>query len=339
MGRIIYLPFEELPQRYTAMWNFAIRQNLTADDIIVDVDNSEHVIRNGEFLDTFGTIAYKQSQIERIANLFQKNVIKDNDVFFVPDIFYPGLESIRYMAELSGIKVKIVAFNHAGRADKYDFVQNLGKWADIQEAAWHKMCDVVLVGSKHQKENVEKKFGKKNVIVTGAVWDKKWMDNNCGSIDKREKEDFVIYPHRICKEKGFELFIKAANANPNLQFVITSCGNKKEIKSTLPANVTYQCNLSKHEYYKIFAKAKYYLSTAYQETFGYTIQEAIYFGCNIIVPKFACYSEYVSSKCLVEHKDMCKRNFLTEMYLENNLRESVQFNDNAEKICTIIRNL
>jgi glycosyltransferase involved in cell wall biosynthesis len=44
------------------------------------------------------------------------------------------------------------------------------------------------------------------------------------------------------------------------------------------------------------AKARWYLSTAYQETFGYTIQEAIYFGCEILVPNRACCPEMVLPK-------------------------------------------
>lgn len=333
------MPFEELPQRYTSMWNYSIKQNLTKNDIIVDVDNTEHIIDNGEFLDTFGTVAYKQMQIAKVASLFQERKIKNNDVFFVPDIFYHGLESIRYMAELSDIKVKIVAFNHAGRADKFDFVQKLGSWADTQEAAWHEMCDVVLVGSKHQKRNVEQKFRCQNVVVTGAVWDKSWMDRFCSSIGKIRKENYVIYPHRICQEKGFDKLVQIAKVNPNLRFIVTSCGKPKDVKYILPDNIEYRYNLSKLEYYKIFARAKNYLSTASQETFGYTIQEAIYFGCNIIAPNIACYSEFVNRDCLVDYKDMCKDNWLTEVYSNNNLNNNSQFEDNAKRIINFIRNL
>jgi hypothetical protein len=35
------------------------------------------------------------------------------------------------------------------------------------------------------------------------------------------------------------------------------------------------------------------LSNAYQETFGYTIQEAIFFNCEILVPNRACCPEMV----------------------------------------------
>ena len=42
-------------------------------------------------------------------------------------------------------------------------------------------------------------------------------------------------------------------------------------------------------------RAKWYLSTAYQETFGYTIQEAIYFGCEILVPNRGLFEEVNSN--------------------------------------------
>jgi hypothetical protein len=52
------------------------------------------------------------------------------------------------------------------------------------------------------------------------------------------------------------------------------------------------------------AKAKYYLSFAYQETFGYTLQEAIHFRCKIAVPNRACYPEMVNKEALFENLDV-----------------------------------
>lgn len=328
---IIYLPFENLPQRYTKMWNDAIVKELQNEDAtIIDCDKSEKRIINGEFLDTNHTTEFKFRELIEVSKLFAQNKIKSGDVFFVPDTWFFGLSAIRYMAELSEIKIKVVSFNHAGRADEDDFVQKLGDWADTQEQAWTDMCDLILVGSQYHKTRVEKKFHPKKVIISGAVWSKEWMDNFTADI-QREKEDYIIYPHRLCEEKQYKLFKEVAIANPSLRFVVTTGGDSR-LKDELPSNVEYRYGLTKKEYFQIFARARGYLSTAKQETFGYTLQEAIYFGCQVIVPDYACYGEYAHHSSIFTFDQMRQKGFLTECYNRLDLKQSSQFQDNAKYI-------
>lgn len=321
------------------MWNDAFIEQMQPEDIVVEVDNAETTISVGEFLDVFGTIVYKQKQITKLAQLFADGMVAANDVIFVPDIFYPGLESIRYMSELAGIPVRIVAFNHAGRADESDFVQRLGAWSDVQEQAWHDCCDVVLVGSEYHKRRVVDKFHHKDVRVTGAIWSREWMRERINPSDFK-KEDYCIFPHRPSAEKRWNLFWHIAKVNPDMQFVVTTCGNPRLMKKQLPENVKYLANLTKQEYFEVFARAKYYLTCAYQETFGYTIQEAIYFGCKIIAPKYACYPEYVNTHSLAKFEELSVPYKLTVLYqYSTNLTKSTQFPDNAKTIYNICRAL
>lgn len=338
-NKLIYLPFEELPQRYTKMWNDSFCAAMQEGDLCVwGKDKSDNIIANGEFLDVCNTIAYKQSQIEEVAALFNAHQINDGDVFFVPDIFYPALEAIRYMSELMGIKVKIAAFNHAGRADNDDFVQRLGAWSDTQEQAWHDMCDLVLVGSEYHKRRVVEKFGHKNVVVTGAVWSNSWMDDFTQGID-RTKKDYVIWPHRPCAEKRFDLFLEIAKANPKVRFVITSSGNNRLQGVELPENVEYRHSLSKLDYYKVFAQADAYLSTAKQETFGYTLQEAIYFGCKVLVPDYACYREYAHRDSIYSLNNIAEKGFLTDLLRMDWLKRSRNVSDNAALFYQLCKDL
>ena len=80
-----------------------------------------------------------------------------------------------------------------------------------------------------------------------------------GDLGNVQKEDIVIWPHRVSKEKGIDDLIQIANQMPNKRFVITSSGNK-EIDIDLPKNIEYINNLSKSEYYSWLSKSKYYLS-------------------------------------------------------------------------------
>lgn len=296
MSKIIYIPLEELPQRYTGMMNNAVKPLV---DIVVDAKvEIDKEIKQGQFLDIINTNKFKASQLIEIANLFSEGKVQDGDMFLVGDIFFPGIEMIRYMSDLLGIDIKVFGINYAGRADSTDFVQQLGQWADLSEHGYHMICDGIFVGSEDHKRNVEDYFSlhPSTVHATGLVWDLSYMKSFKDQIGEVEKEDFVIWPHRFAPEKGIDELIQFANATDK-KIVITSSGPKKDL-GELPANIEYRYGLTKLEYFELMAKARWYLSTAYQETFGYTIQEAIYFNCNILVPDRACCPEMVPLECV-----------------------------------------
>ncbi len=305
----IYVPIEDMEQRYTTMQNQIVKP--FADRYIypsgMGVYNDK--IECGEFLDINKTNIFKAKQLEMISELFQRRLVQDGAVFFIADIFFPGIEMIRYMADLQDIKVKVYGYSHAGRGDPNDFVQKLGDWSDYSEMAYMKTCEAVFVGSKHQKENIMRKFPHmdgRRIIIAGAIWDCDYLGHVYDGRD--EKEDFFIWPHRICEEKGIKDLIKFAKTFPQYKIVITSSGNRRRIE--LPENIEYKWGLTKKDYFKTMSKAKWYLSTAYQETFGYTLQEAIYFGCQVFVPRRACYPEMVPEQCL--YNDMSEINTLIQ---------------------------
>ena len=323
--RIIYVPLENIEQRYSKMMNNAFDKEDISIVIAPEFNYSE-VIENGEFLDINKTIIYKTKQLQMIAEMFYKKQILNNDIFLVADMFFPGIESIKYMAELQGIKVEIFGFNYAGRADKNDFVQKLGKWADSCEQGYHDVFDGIFVGSFYHKNNILDHFSidENKIHVTGYVWDRDYVRSVFN--EETIKEDFVVFPHRLSVEKGIKEFLDFA-AKTDKKIVITSSGNKVDID--LPENVTYLYNLTKKQYYEVLARAKYYLSTAYQETFGYTLQEAIHFNCLIAVPKRACYPEMVPQDALFDHIDDIKFTAVNEAWTN-------RWSHNAKEIIKIL---
>ena len=295
MSKIIYLPLEELPQRYTGMMNAAIYPKV---DISlypkIEIDTE---IKRGQFLDIVNTCKFKAAQLQMVADLFNEGKVENGDAFLIGDIFFPGIEMIKYMSELQGMDVKVFGINYAGRADKTDFVQQLSYWADASEAGYHFICDGIFVGSSDHANNVCDHFGLNPATVyrTGLVWDLEYMNQFPRLGDK---EDFVIWPHRFSKEKGIDELIEFAKFTDK-KIIITSSGPAKDL-GKLPKNIEYRHSLTKSEYFDLMRRAKWYLSTAYQETFGYTIQEAIYFGCEILVPNRACCPEMVPAKNVYE---------------------------------------
>ncbi len=299
---IHFIPLENLEERYTKLMNDIVNKS---DKIksYYPKDWKQKQISKGEFLDIERTIEFKALQLQMISQAFQKGEISNGDWFFFADIFFSGLDAVKYMAELQDIKIKVAAFNHAGRADEYDFVQKLDPWSNTVERGWHSVCDIIFVGSHYHKEKVANYFmiEEDKIKVTGCVWNSAEAFKVYPHLD--EKEDFVIFPHRLSKEKGVLDFLGIARKMPEKKFLITSSSNK-ECNYELPSNVTYKNNLTKKQYYQLLSKAKYYLSTAYQETFGYTLREALLYNCRVVVPNDLCYPEQVPSYCLYERSDI-----------------------------------
>lgn len=331
MSKIIYLPLEELPQRYTGMMNAAIYPKV---DISlypkIEIDTE---IKRGQFLDIVNTCKFKAAQLQMVADLFNEGKVENGDAFLIGDIFFPGIEMIKYMSELQGMDVKVFGINYAGRADKTDFVQQLSYWADASEAGYHFICDGIFVGSSDHANNVCDHFGLNPATVyrTGLVWDLEYMNQFPTGGDK---EDFVIWPHRFSEEKGIAELIEFAK-NTKKKIIITSSGPAKDL-GKLPKNIEYRHSLTKSEYFDLMRRAKWYLSTAYQETFGYTIQEAIYFGCEILVPNRACCPEMVPAKNVYNSVDEIETKF-NEGGLVVPMSWTEKWDNNAQTMIDIIK--
>jgi glycosyltransferase involved in cell wall biosynthesis len=205
-------------------------------------------------------------------------------------------------------------------------------WADSAEQTYLMVADRICVGSEYHKKLVMDYFNipSEKIFVTGCVWNN---DYAYGLYPHKEpKMDWVIYPHRICNEKGFNEFIEIATKTPETHYLITSSNkNRKDIQ--LPKNVLYQHGLTKQEYYKALSKSKYYLSTAHQETFGYTLREALLYGCIPIVPNRAAYKESVPKENRYDTILEAINLLQTAQPVSNDYVE--MFNNNAKKIIEV----
>ena len=83
-----YLPLERIEERYTPMMNDCLNPFF---DFIYYPEMDTTTIDKGEFLDVEKTIEFKAKQLALVAQSFQQGNVKNGDVFFVADIFYPGI--------------------------------------------------------------------------------------------------------------------------------------------------------------------------------------------------------------------------------------------------------
>ena len=327
---IHFLPIENLKERYTQMMNDIMTPLV---DYVYYPDIEEQEIVKGQFLDIEGTIGFKTKQLTMVVEAFQQGKIKSGDKFFVADIFYPGIESIKYMAELQDIDIEIIGYNHAGRADEYDFVRKLKEWSDSAEQTYLMVCDRICVGSEFHKKLVCDYFNidPNKVYVTGCVWSNDYAWDIYPHYEPKIEQ--VIFPHRLSKEKGINEFIQIAEQLPDTKFIITS-SKKNEKLIPLPDNVETKIGITKSEYYKLLSQSKTYLSCAYQETFGYTLREALLYKCIPIVPNRASYLEYVPEQN--RYKDIEDAVRLIKNAEDVDLYYREMNNDNVKKIIDVI---
>lgn len=279
--KIFYIPIEPYETRYTADWVEQFETEFKNNNIQFETilgKKTTTILKPGTVLDACGTNIYKFSQLEILLEKINKNEVTDNDVILFADLWFPGLESLFYVRDLEKLNFKIYGILHAGTWDPYDFTAQygLGRWAKNIETSWIKEVDKVFVATQSHKNQITDYISDvtDKIFVTGIPF----YGNDLSNKYKHEKEDIIVFPHRIVPEKNPEMFDQLSN-QPELQ-------KFKFIK-------TLEVCKNRQEYFNLLAKAKYMVSFANQETFGFSTVESMALHCKVFVPNHLSYTETV----------------------------------------------
>jgi len=318
---LYYVPLEHLDERYTVSMDSLLQDAFRKNKIKYKVINGQVLsgkIESGAFLDFAGTNYFKSSQIQAIARLFFDNKIKDGDVFFFSDLWFPGIDALPYMSRFRKKKIKIVGYQYAGSWTPSDFVALFLKdYCKYIEHGWLEFFDSVFLCSNFQKNEMlanllptSKKDHyriKRKLKVTHLPFDYDYVRS---FFDEKEKERTVIFPHRFHWEKGAGTFLDMVNyvaaRDKRVKFVITSgrsgrrpMADKKSInekygkmKSRWKNRLVYKSGLSKPRFYRELNKASVIWSGALQENFGYSVLEAATLGVSPVLPNRVVYPEF-----------------------------------------------
>jgi hypothetical protein len=277
---LINVPIESLEERYSAQWNRwwpkAYSRNAVQWMTIDPVEDGSRVIGTGEFLDVYGTNIYKTSQLYRILRMVKDKQIKDGDVLFFHDLWFPGLETLFYVRDAAGINFKIAGMLHAGTWDPHDFLTNKGmtRWARGLEECWLEGVDRVYVATDFHRSLLTKRCSQASYRKIVRTWfpfelEPEWM---------HAKLNLITFPHRLAPEKQPWVFDRVRKElelqMPTWRFVKT-----KEVCQT------------KQDYYWYLAHSRVAFSSALQETWGIAMQEAVVHDCVPIVPNRLSYVE------------------------------------------------
>lgn len=315
MNTVHIVTTEPLSTRYTKQWYDHLPQQMH-DAIEATVGYGIHVrnidgtmnsesTTPGAFLNFGDTAIYKASQIQTIATDFQNGKVEEGDVFLVTDAWNPMAHMIRYMSALLHIPVTIAGIWHAGTYDHSDIIskefhsQGIEDWGYEVEMSLFELYDLSFFATDfHYRmfrdvlcENMDidgydfASVAMDKVVLTGFPMeyyeDMDWAyvlnaNNVQDHIQWSQKEDIVVFPHRLSAEKNPEVFEKVAEIlEPN------------GIKCVMPQ----KDGLTKDEYHKLLLRSKMVFSANEQETLGIGTFEAMMAGCFPIVPQDLSYAE------------------------------------------------
>ena len=294
---IYYLPIEDEPMRYTGSLHRHILDYLVKNDLPTQVINP-HIssifnreLPAGHFLDAPKTIAYKSAQLLKLAELYVHHVpTHEPSIVFLSDMWFPGIEAVRYMDFFTKRKVSLRGILHAGSFTDTDFVRQLERWAAMYENTLFDIFDRVIVASEFIKHEVcsRRLLDERKVVVTPFPLDER------ARYTPGPRENIVIFNGRLCDEKQPHLFREMQR---RLQ------GKVRENTQWIS---TQELRLSQFDYYSLLKRAKVVVSFALQENFGFGIAEATMCGCFPVVPDRLVYPEFYHRNCrYASFEDAC----------------------------------
>jgi len=279
--KVFHLPIEPYETRYTKEWIQQFEAEFKQADVSYETILGEQIsntIESGSVLDACGTHVYKSSQLIKLYEKIKAGQVTKDDVIFFSDLWFPGLESLFYIRNITKIAFKIAGIFHAGTWDPHDFTsrENMRSWGRYAEASWLHGIDIIFVATQWHKDMIvlnSEEFDEDKIFVTGLPFYASGLQT---AYPVTKKENIVVFPHRLDTEKHPEKFDRLAKKYPQWSFVKTMLAD-----------------LSRDEYFKMLARSKVMISYAEQETFGYSTLEAMALGNAVIVPDELSYRETV----------------------------------------------
>jgi hypothetical protein len=282
--KIFLVDIESVPTRYTCEWKTHVPKLLEDagfEVVVVEGDlNIPEAATPGAFLNFGGTNMYKSTQVHKLAELFTHGHIQPGDHIIFTDAWHPGIINVKYMSELLNIPVVTHGLWHAGSYDPNDFLGRL-----VGDKPWIRHAEQAMIAAYDHNWIATvahyKLMSKTYYISRDRSFDKTgWpMEYTYDMIAPRlwsQKENIIVFPHRIAPEKRLDLFQELA-ARPELKHY-QFC-------------VAMEMNLNKQEYHELLQRARFAVSFADQETLGISMYESACAGACPIVPNRLSYTE------------------------------------------------
>lgn len=280
---IYVVALEPIDQRYTAQWYESIPKEIkdfwgdAVNVVTIDGGDIGSSTTPGAFLDFAMTNVWKNNQINKIAVMFSRGEINAGDVFLFTDAWNSGIIQVKYMSELLGVPVVLHGIFHAGAYDETDILGFTIKdktWVHSFERSLYHTLDYSWFGSNYHKDLFCRVLGVDGAKAFHSGQPHGQILAQAAEIPFSEKENIILFGHRISPDKNPEIFDDLAKALPHYKFMFSQ-----------------KMNLSKAEYYDLIRTAKISFSANKHENFGISMVEAVFNGTVPLVPERLSYSE------------------------------------------------
>lgn len=275
MSRLIFVPQFPTKMRYQEIWYDVFPKQFQKyfDEVIIIgkkyIESQSFKTSRGEakmFSPIKNAIHFELAQIKEYMDL----KLKPNDVLFWADLSFPGIfANVLYHKKPK----KCFAFCHATSLNYLDYYENVRFSKFPLESAQAKLFDKIFVGSQYHKD----KLGWENVIVTALP-----MLPMFKKLDVPKKYDIVS----VCR--------------PTPQKVDLDLEKKVE---EIYGKIHRRMFDNWKDYNEFLSLSKVLLITSKEDTFNYTILDAVQSGCIPVAPNKLCFPEILPIEYLYDDFD------------------------------------
>lgn len=312
--QLILIPLESLSERYTEQWYRHLPVEFWKAGYDVEVIDGQPLLDNdikvGTFLDINSTCHYKAVQLQAISKMFNEGRVQDGATFWFSDIEFWGIEQVRLLARMNGVKIRMFGFLHAASYTKDDAFAVAADFQQYTEVGWIAAFDKVFVGSEYHKRAVVSRrlvplnaqhLASRIVVTKNPMFPSEYPKFRL----KRKKR--MLLTNRFDSEKhvhhSLALFSYLKRERPDWEFIVTT--GRKVFRSNDPKLVAaardleskgiikIKAGLTKEQYHRELAQAAIVVTHSPEENYGLCIAEAIIYGAAPLMRRNASHPEFV----------------------------------------------
>jgi len=285
MSTLYFVPQLPSEGRYTTWWLTEFVKNFDKyfdDVIILGEDMIENLTHERDDFKEFSNAKY--SALLEIAQIEDYLYISESpdDVLFCTDISFPGLFSnILYTKPFCGKKF---IFCHATAKNKYDYFSDIRSSKFRVETGHSMLFDKVFVGSEYHKNKL------------------KW-DNV--EVVRLPPPPYDVISNQVLA-KCYDMISVSRPCKQKVQLKL-----ERKVQNLVGTKIVRKTFTNSEEYSKFLSQAKILFISSLEDTFNYTIMDAIRCGCVPVAPRSLCFPEILPDEYLydgvIEASRVCKK--------------------------------
>jgi hypothetical protein len=257
------------------------------------------------------SILFECEQVKEYLNLSKK----EDDVLFLADLSFTGLfANVLFHYPMK----RTYVFCHATSLNNLDYFEKCRRSKYLVEAGHAALFNKVFVGSEYHQNKLQHTGYFKNTVVTYLP-----------------KPPFTFFDSFKNVDKEFDIVSVARQTPQKVDFNLEKKIEEKFGQIKRPGSFDAFI-----QYYSFLSRSKILLITSQEDTFNYTVVDAIMSGCIPLAPKKFAFSELLSDEYLYSNQDELEEKI--KYYLVNykvipTLKCEIECNTFYDKICEVMK--